>query len=128
MGFDDDRDATKYHGFKVHWDRDANGWVFDSKDERDRWQLQQYGHVRNGFREPEEPLDERRATRFQPKPDWTYEEEMRYLRAVRALPIKEYGHMTPYQYMAATCEVANGLRPSAPVKAMPERADLAVKG
>ena len=32
---------------------------FDSKDDRDRWQIQQYGAVRNAFREPDEPTDDR---------------------------------------------------------------------
>jgi hypothetical protein len=33
--------------------------TFDSKEDRDAWQLRQYGHARNAFREPDEPTDGR---------------------------------------------------------------------
>lgn len=52
-------DAAKYAGFRVRWDREVGGFIFESKEERDRWQVQHYGQVRNAFRTPDEPTDER---------------------------------------------------------------------
>ncbi len=37
----------------------AKSQVFDSREARDRWQLATYGHVRNGFREPDALPDDR---------------------------------------------------------------------
>ena len=54
-----DRDLSKYDGFKGAWDKDVNAFVFASMDERDRYQIATYGHVRNGWREDDEPTDER---------------------------------------------------------------------
>jgi hypothetical protein len=52
-------DPEKYAGFKGSWDKDANAFVFASMEERDRYQIATYGHVRNGWREDDEPTDER---------------------------------------------------------------------
>lgn len=52
-------DPEKYRGFKGAFDRDT--FVFESTEERDRFQVATYGHVRNGWREPDEPTDERPA-------------------------------------------------------------------
>jgi len=40
-------------------DRSEKARVFDSQEARDRWQIAEYGHVRNGFRTDEEPRDDR---------------------------------------------------------------------
>jgi len=47
----------RYHGFKGHFD--SGVYVFDSMEERDRYQIATYGQVRNGWREPDEPSDGR---------------------------------------------------------------------
>ena len=52
-------DLSKYSGFKGDWDNTLKAFVFASKEERDRFQVATYGAVRNGWREPEEPTDER---------------------------------------------------------------------
>jgi len=52
-------DIGKYAGFKGSWDKDSNAFVFASMEERDRYQIATYGHVRNGWREDDEPSDER---------------------------------------------------------------------
>lgn len=55
----DGPDVSKYYGFKGAWDKEVNAFVFASKEERDRYQISTYGGVRNGWREPDEPTDER---------------------------------------------------------------------
>ena len=52
-------DVEKYSGFKGAWDKDINAFVFASKEERDRYQIATYGSVRNGWREGDEPTDDR---------------------------------------------------------------------
>ena len=52
-------DLSKYEGFKGAWDKDLNAFVFASMEERDRFQVATYGAVRNGWREVDEPTDER---------------------------------------------------------------------
>lgn len=47
----------------------AKQGVFASKDERDRWQIETYGAVRNGFREEYEQEDGRPALRIL-EPPW----------------------------------------------------------
>ena len=56
--------------------------MFATQWERDQWQVRQYGQVRQGFREPEEPQDER--PRLIPgEPFWSDESErMTYDQAV----------------------------------------------
>lgn len=101
-------------------DRDDMVPHFSSMEERDRWQIQQYGHVRNGFRTEHERQDERPLL-YYALPFWAdAEEERRYERAVRACPLSQYGHMRLPEYLAAVVEVAEGLEPRAAVKAMPE--------
>jgi len=56
---DSSLDAAKYAGFKVRWDPQIRTFVFESQEERDRWQVHRYGRVRNAFRTPDEPTDER---------------------------------------------------------------------
>lgn len=52
--------------------------VFGSKDERDRWQIMQYGNIRNAFREPNEAPDGRPVLVY-PDPFWSdYTEELNY--------------------------------------------------
>ena len=50
-------DPGRYFGFRGHFD--SGVFVFDTCEERDRWQIQQYGHVRNAWREPDAPFDAR---------------------------------------------------------------------
>lgn len=47
----------RYEGFKGHFD--SGVFVFESMEERDRYQIATYGQVRNGWREPDEPTDSR---------------------------------------------------------------------
>jgi hypothetical protein len=56
------RDAEKaalYEGFKGASDKQSGVFVFESMEERDRYQVAAYGHVRNGWREDDEPTDDR---------------------------------------------------------------------
>lgn len=63
--------------------------VFASKEERDRWQIQEYGQVRNGFRELTEPRDDRPLL-TEPDPFWMdYTEQLAYEAAVEANPKRE---------------------------------------
>ena len=55
----DNPDDEKYAGFKGSWDKDIKAFVFASMEERDRYQIATYGHVRNGWREDDEPDDGR---------------------------------------------------------------------
>ena len=52
---------AEYIGFKGMWESRSRVFVFESCEERDRWQIHRYGHVRNGFREPDEIEDDRPA-------------------------------------------------------------------
>jgi hypothetical protein len=51
--------VSKYYGFKGSWDKEINAFVFVSKEERDRYQVATYGGVRNGWREADDPTDDR---------------------------------------------------------------------
>lgn len=118
MGFDDE-DRGKYAGFKVHWDKDVNTFVFDTKEERDRWQIKQYGKVRNCFRDPDEPVDEQPVIVYR-DPFWKDEDErLRYERAVKAAPPSQYGKMQLHEYLAEIVKLAEGIKPQGDaVKAM----------
>lgn len=50
---------SRFTGYKGAWDKELGTFVFVSKEERDRFQIDTYGRVRNGFREPDEPEDDR---------------------------------------------------------------------
>lgn len=50
-------DAGSYTGYDGHYE--GGKFVFASKEERDRYLVATYGYLRNGYREPEEPTDER---------------------------------------------------------------------
>ena len=71
--------------------RDSQGEsarVFASQEERDRWQIAQYGHVKNGYREPEDYNDGRGA--LLPPPFWNDgSEQLSYEYAVESNPIRE---------------------------------------
>jgi len=54
-----DQDAGPYAGFKGAWDKTVGAFVFESMEERDRYQVAAYGHVRHGWREDDEPTDDR---------------------------------------------------------------------
>lgn len=126
MGFEDgaEKDWGKYEGFRVHWDKDLRTFVFDSQEERDRWQIKQYGSVRNCFRtemerEDGRPLLYHTAPQFK-SPD----QERRYIKAAEACPVSEYGQLRLDQYLGEVVRLAEGLekRPEA-IKSMPGRDD-----
>lgn len=52
-------DVSRFQGYKGAWDKELGTFVFVSKEERDRFQIDTYGQVRNGFRELDEPEDDR---------------------------------------------------------------------
>jgi len=60
--------------------------AFGSKDERDRWQISQYGRLHNAFRTDEEPRDDRPLL-FEAYPFWVDDtERMTYEQAVDSHP------------------------------------------
>ena len=76
---------------------------------------------KNAYRNPEyEPYPDGRPSLLNKLPFWADEDErLRYERAAQSMPVSQYGNLTAYQYLAAICEVANGLKPAG-VKAMPK--------
>lgn len=93
---------------------------FASQDERDRWQVQQYGHVRNGFRDDFERVDERPLLYFT-RPFWEPGEDVIWERAAKACPVREYGAMQVWEYLAEVAKLAIGMdkHKGVPVGAMP---------
>ena len=81
---------------------------FASQDERDRWQVRQYGAVRNGFREMDEPTDDR-PLRIDRYPFWEPGEDVIWERAVRACPLRDYGSMDLFEYLAEVAKLARGM-------------------
>ena len=90
----------EYHGFSGAWDSKARVFVFSSKDERDRWQIETYGRVKNGWREPDDPDDGRpgisrhrcqcKGCRERKAGDWTDRmEQATYEAAVAGNPRRE---------------------------------------
>lgn len=65
-------EAARYQGYKGRFE--GGVFVFQSPDERDRWQRDQYGETRNGFRLPHEPTDERPMVKIL-DPLWQSESE-----------------------------------------------------
>lgn len=55
-------DQGRYTGYEGHFE--GGTFVFASKDERDRFLVATYGYARNGFREPEDPTDERPPIKY----------------------------------------------------------------
>lgn len=93
--------------------------IFESKDERDRWQVQTYGAVKDGFRRAEDATDERPLL-IDPYPFWRdWEEERRYTRAIRVCPPSTYGHLDVFEYLSEVAKVATGQTGRDVVKAMP---------
>jgi len=114
-----DADIGKYAGFKGAWDKDINGFVFASKEERDRFQEATYGHVRNGFRGEHEPTDDRPLVIY-PEPFWESSEEMgAWVRAVQSCPPSQSGDMDTFAYMAEVGRLALALPGG--VRKMPRR-------
>jgi hypothetical protein len=102
-------DAQRYAGFRVHWDKDRSAFVFDSKDERDRWQIRHYGQVRNCWREEHEPPDDRPLIVYR-RPFWKDEEERRrWEKAAAACPVKESGSLKLDEYLAEVVKVARAI-------------------
>lgn len=125
MGFEDgpDKDWGKYEGFRVRWDKDIRAFVFDSKEERDRWQIHHYGAVRNCFR-TEDERDDGRPLLYHTSPQFKDpEQEARYVKAIRSCPVSEYGSLRLDQYLGEVVKLADGLaaRPKvALLKTMPD--------
>jgi len=116
-------DVSRYEGFRGAWDKALNVFVFDSADERDRFQVAQYGAARNAFRHEWEQTDSRPLPIY-PEPFWDgSEEQAAWLRAVQACPLSEYGHLDALVYLAEVAKVANGIRPvrSAPRQPLTRR-------
>lgn len=106
MGRDDERATPSY---------------FQSQDERDRWQVRQYGHLRNGFREYDEPTDDR-PLRIDRHPFWEPGEDVIWERAVKACPLREYGALDAWEYLREVAKLAVSMDVNAgkyPVRAMP---------
>lgn len=101
-------------------DRDDAAPHFASQDERDRWQVQQYGHVCNGFRDEFERVDERPLL-YYTHPFWEPGEDVIWERAVAACPLREYGAMQVWVYLAEVAKLAIGMDrlKGVPVKDMP---------
>jgi hypothetical protein len=105
LGFDDAR---------------AKPSVFPSQDERDRWQVRQYGAVRNGFREYDEPTDDR-PLRIDRCPFWEPGEDVIWVRAVRACPLREYGSLDVFRYLGEVAKLAQSMDTAPKLRAMPKR-------
>jgi hypothetical protein len=109
-------DTSRYEGFKGAYDKFAGTYIFESMEERDRFQREKYGAVRNGYRKEDEPTDERPLLIY-PEPVWESAAEMNaWLRAVQSCPLLEYGHLDAFVYLAEVGKVSGGIRP---VKSMP---------
>ena len=95
---------------------------FTSQDERDRWQVRQYGAVRNGFREMDEPTDDRplRTDRY---PFWEPGEDVIWERAVRACPLREYGSMDLFAYLGEVAKLARSMDTAPKLRALPKGPD-----
>lgn len=79
---------------------------------------------RLAYRNPEfDPMPDDRPTLVFRDQFWKDEDErLRYERAVKLCPLREYGHMKFDEYLAEVVKVAIGLRPSGElVKSMGER-------
>jgi hypothetical protein len=109
-------DTSRFEGFKGSFDKAAGTFAFESMEERDRFQREKYGAVRNGYRWEHEPSDERPLLIY-PEPVWESAAEMAaWVRAVQSCPLREYGHLDAFVYLAEIGKVSAGLRP---VKSMP---------
>lgn len=90
--------------------------VFSSPEERDRWQIRTYGRVRNAFREPDEPPDDRPP--IDRRPFWTSESErLTFEHAAETNP-RRTGE-GPGTYIARLAAIATG-RIQRAVKPMPD--------
>ena len=96
---------------------------FHNSEERDRWQLRQYGHVRNGFRTEEEPRDDRPLL-YEPEPFWCDETERLSYEAAKEAHPKD-GDEGPLAYVQRLAAIVAG-RYEAAGKPMPSatRADM----
>ena len=106
MGRDDERATPSY---------------FPSQDERDRWQVRQYGHLRNGFRKDDEPTDDR-PLRIDRHPFWEPGEDVIWERAVKACPLEQCGSLDFFEYLAEVAKLAKGMDVNAgkyPVRSWP---------
>jgi len=102
-----DADLRRYDGFRVRWDKDLGAYVFESHEERDRWQISVYGAVRDAFRREDEPTDKRPLLYYNNPPV-----DLAWLRAVRAAPREHYPNLPLSEYLAEVGKLATGLGPS----------------
>jgi hypothetical protein len=80
--------GNDYYGFKGAFDKTGQ-FIFESQDERDRWQIQRYGHVRNGYRVEGEPQDGRPLL-YYTEPFWESEDQrLTYEHAAESRPQRE---------------------------------------
>jgi len=87
---------------------------FDSKEDRDRYQIAKYGQIRNGFRQEWEPTDDRPLLVYS-EPFWeSSEEQAAWVRAVQSCPLAQYGSLDAFAYLAEVGKVATGLRGGVP--------------
>lgn len=92
----------------------GDGGGFDSKEDRDRWQIAKHGQVRDGFRQEWEQTDDRPLLIYS-EPFWeSSEERSAWERAVAACPLSEYGELDAFVYLAEVGKVATGLRGGVP--------------
>jgi hypothetical protein len=110
-------DLTRYEGFQGTAER--GGFVFASQEERDRFQREKHGAVRNGYRQEWEETDSRPLLIY-PEPFWeSSEEQAAWVRAVQACPLGEYGSMDVWDYLGEVAKVAEGLPGG--LRSMPRR-------
>ena len=112
-------DTSRFDGFQGTFDKAAGTFVFASQEERDRFQREKYGAVRNGYRQEWEETDARPLLIY-PEPFWeSSEEQAAWVRAVQSCPLAQYGSMDAFAYLAEVAKVAEGLPGG--VRSMPRR-------
>lgn len=97
-------DVRRYAGFKAKWDRDLKAYVFDSQDERDRWQRREYAGVRNAFRREDESADGRPVLVYTHPPL-----DVAWLRAVRLAPREQHPDVPLSEYLAEIGRIVAGI-------------------
>jgi hypothetical protein len=102
-------DTSRFEGFKGAFDRIAGAFVFESPEERDRYQRAKHGAVRNGFRFEWEQTDERPLLIYSEPFFESSDEQAAWLRAVQSCPLAEYGSLDLFAYLAEVGKVAVGL-------------------
>jgi hypothetical protein len=97
----------RYEGFKGKFE--SGVFVFESMEERDRWQIHHYGRVRNAWREADDPTDDRPLIAH--APFWDSESErLEFEHAVETHPPGPGVHGNEYlvAYAARIADVVEG--------------------